>query len=188
MDLNENELGVLISGKDETLHDINKDKNLRENAVKEIHTILGLFKAKAETSNIFARREELRKLDYIFDDKIGPGMSTQWASNEETDLLVRLLHGNILIAKDENVRIVHHSSQGSLKKTLQYGMGRYELIRRNNLGIHIYFINVLQPIVRLTLNPRIKNIPTCFMTVIGRSGLINTFICLWRKYCRVGTN
>ena len=182
------ELGVLIAGKDETLHDINKDKNLRENAVKEIHTILGLFKAKAETSNIFARREELRKLDYIFDDKIGPGMSTQWASNEETDLLVRLLHGNILIAKDENVRIVHHSSQGSLKKTLQYGMGRYELIRRNNLGIHIYFINVLQPIVRLTLNPRIKNIPTCFMTVIGRSGLINTFICLWRKYCRVGTN
>ena len=181
-------LGVLIAGKDETLHTIHKNKKLRKNAVTEIHTVLDLFKAKAETSNIFARRKDLSKLDYIFDDNIGPGKSTKWASNEETDLLVRLLHRNILITKDETVRIVHHSSQGSLKKTLEYGMGRYELIRRNNLGIHIYFINLLQPIARLTLNPRIKNIPTSFMTVIGRSGLINTFIRLWRKYIQAGIN
>ncbi len=181
-----NGLGVLIAGKDETLHTINKNESIRKNAVTEIHTVLGLFKAKAETSNIFARRKDLSKLDYIFDDNIGPGKSTKWASNEETDLLVRLLHSNTLIVKDENVRIVHHSSQGSLNKTLQYGMGRYELIRRNNLGVHIYLINLLQPIARLILNPRIKNIPTCCMTVIGRSGLINTFICLWRKYIQAG--
>ena len=175
-------LGVLIAGKDETLSTIDRNKRRRKNAVTEIHTVLGLFKAKAETSNIFARRKDLSKLDYIFDGNIGPGKSTKWASNEETDLLVRLLRSNILIAKDENVRIIHHSSQGSLKKTLQYGMGRYELIRRNNLGVHIYFINLLQPVVRLALNPRIKNIPKCFMTVIGRSGLINTFPCLLNKY------
>ena len=125
-------------------------------------------------------------MEYIFDSNIGPGKSTKWVSNEETDLLVRLLKSNVLIEKDENIRVIHHSSQGSLKKTLQYGMGRYALIRRNNLGIYIYFINLLQPIVRLTRRPRLKNIPTCIMTIIGRSGLINTFIFLWRKYKQTG--
>ena len=60
------ELGVLIAGKDETLQTIRKDKNLRQNAVTEIHTILGLFQAKAETSNIFARRKRLKQIRLYF--------------------------------------------------------------------------------------------------------------------------
>jgi len=175
----DDELGVLIAGKDEILNATPK-VNQAENAMIEIHTILDLFRAKAETSNIFARKKVLSKLEYIFDVNIGPGEVTEWASNEETDLLVRLLQKNVLIAKDETIRIIHHSCQGSLKKTLQYGMGRYELIKRNNLGIFIYFINLLQPIARLILNPRLKYIPTCFMTIIGRSGLINTLISVWK--------
>ncbi|WP_114988075.1 glycosyltransferase family 2 protein [Synechococcus sp. N19] len=175
----DDELGVLIAGKDEILNATPK-VNQAENAMIEIHTILDLFRAKAETSNIFARKKVLSKLEYIFDVNIGPGEVTEWASNEETDLLVRLLQKNVLIAKDETIRIIHHSCQGSLKKTLQYGMGRYELIKRNNLGIFIYFINLLQPIARLILKPRLKYIPTCFMTIIGRSGLINTLISVWK--------
>ena len=175
----DDELGVLIAGKDEILNAA-PIKTQRDNKITQIRTVLDLFKAKAETSNIFVRKKVLNKLEYVFDVKIGPGELTEWASNEETDLLVRLLQRNIPIMKDENVRIVHHSSQGSLKKTLQYGMGRYELIRRNNLGIYIYIINLLQPIARLILKPRLKNIPTCFMTIIGRSGLINKFTILWR--------
>ena len=175
-------LGVLIAGKDETLHAIYQDKGLRKNTFMEIRTVFDLFTAKAETSNIFARKKDLSKLEYIFDGNVGPGKSTEWASNEETDLLVRLLQNSTLIEKDENIRIIHHSSQGSLKKTLQYGMGRYELIRRNNLGIYIYFINLLQPIVRLACKPQLKYIPTCLMTIIGRSGLINTLIFLRKKY------
>ena len=172
----DDELGVLIAGKDEILNATPKVKNQGGNTMTEIHTVLDLFKAKAETSNIFARKRVLKKLEYVFDASIGPGKATEWASNEETDLLVRLLQKNVLIAKDETIRIIHHSCQGSLKKTLQYGMGRYELIRRNNLGIFIYFINLLQPIVRLILKPRLKYIPTCFMTIIGRSGLINILL------------
>ena len=170
-----NELGVLIAGKDEILNTAPK-VNQRENTMTEIHTVLDLFKAKAETSNIFARKKVLGNLEYVFDINIGPGKFTEWASNEETDLLVRLLQKNVPIAKDETIRIIHHSCQGSLKKTLQYGMGRYELIKRNNLGIFIYFINLLQPVVRLIRKPRLKYIPTCLMTIIGRSGLINTLI------------
>ena len=175
----DDELGVLIAGKDEIFNATPK-LNQVENTMIEIHTILDLFRAKAETSNIFARKKVLSKLEYVFDVNIGPGEVTKWASNEETDLLVRLLQKNVLIAKDETIRIIHHSCQGSLKKTLQYGMGRYELIKRNNLGIFIYFINLLQPIARLILKPRLKYIPTCFMTIIGRSGLINTLISVWK--------
>ena len=175
----DDELGVLIAGKDEIFNATPK-VNQVENTMIEIHTILDLFRAKAETSNIFARKKVLSKLEYVFDVNIGPGEVTEWASNEETDLLVRLLQKNVLIAKDETIRIIHHSCQGSLKKTLQYGMGRYELIKRNNLGIFIYFINLLQPIARLILKPRLKYIPTCFMTIIGRSGLINTLISVWK--------
>ena len=171
----DDELGVLIAGKDEILSAASI-KIQRENTITEIHTVLDLFKAKAETSNIFVRKKVLNKLEYVFDVKIGPGEFTEWASNEETDLLVRLLQKNVPIVKDETIRIIHHSCQGSLKKTLQYGMGRYELIRRNNLGIFIYFMNLLQPIVRLILKPRLKYIPTCFMTIIGRSGLINILL------------
>ncbi len=174
-------LGVLIAGKDEILNATPKVKNQGESTITEIHTVLDLFKAKAETSNIFARKKVLGKLEYIFDVNIGPGKVTEWASNEETDLLVRLLQKNVLIAKDETIRIIHHSCQGSLKKTLQYGMGRYELIKRNNLGIFIYLINLVQPIVRLIMKPRVKYIPACFMTIIGRSGLINTLISVWKQ-------
>ena len=171
----DDELGVLIAGKDEILNAA-PIKTQRDNKITQIHTVLDLFKAKAETSNIFVRKKVLNKLEYVFDVKIGPGEFTEWASNEETDLLVRLLQKNVPIAKDETIRIIHHSCQGSLKKTLQYGMGRYELIKRNNLGIFIYFINLLQPVVRLIRKPRLKYIPTCLMTIIGRSGLINTLI------------
>ena len=171
----DDELGVLIAGKDEILNAA-PIKTQRDKKITQIHTVLDLFKAKAETSNIFVRKKVLNKLEYVFDVKIGPGEFTEWASNEETDLLVRLLQKNVPIAKDETIRIIHHSCQGSLKKTLQYGMGRYELIKRNNLGIFIYFINLLQPVVRLIRKPRLKYIPTCLMTIIGRSGLINTLI------------
>ena len=176
----DNKLGVLIAGKDEILNASPKAKNQMKNTITEIHTVLDLFKAKAETSNIFARKKVLSNLEYVFDINIGPGKVTEWASNEETDLLVRLLQKNVLMAKDETIRIIHHSCQGSLKKTLQYGMGRYELIKRNNLGIFIYFINLLQPIVRLIRKPRLKYIPTCFMTIIGRSGLINILLSAWK--------
>ena len=49
-------------------------------------SVLDLFKAKAETSNIFTRRTTLETLTYVFDERIGPGTGTPWASNEETDL------------------------------------------------------------------------------------------------------
>ena len=54
-------------------------------------SVLDLFKAKAETSNLCAKKTALESLPYIFNERIGPGAGTAWVSNEETDLLIRLL-------------------------------------------------------------------------------------------------
>ena len=138
-----------------------------------ISSILDLFKAKAETSNIFARRSTLKALSYVFDENIGPGANTPWASNEETDLLIRLLKQGAKIIKLKNLAIAHHSLQGSPSKSLKYGMGRFEVIFKNHLGTRIYLINLVQPIARYLKSPDPYNCILCISTIIGRSGIIN---------------
>ena len=136
-------------------------------------SVLDLFKAKAETSNIFAKKTALESLPYIFNERIGPGAGTAWVSNEETDLLIRLLKQKKTIIKLKDLAIAHHSSQGTISKSLQYGMGRFELILNNRLGFKIYVINLLQPIARFLKNPRPYNLLLCISTIVGRSGILN---------------
>ena len=65
----------------------------------------------------------------------GPGAGTAWVSNEETDLLIRLLKQKKTIIKMKDLAIAHHSSQETISKSLQYGMGRFELILNNRLDL-----------------------------------------------------
>ena len=139
----------------------------------QVSTILDLFKAKAETSNIFTRKSTLKSLSYVFDETIGPGANTPWASNEETDFLIRLLKQGANIIKLKDLAIAHHSLQGSPTKSLKYGMGRFEVIIKNQLGAKIYLINLLQPIARYLKRPKPYNLLLCVSTMIGRSGIIN---------------
>ena len=134
---------------------------------------LELFKAKAETSNIFTRKSAIESLSYVFNESIGPGANTPWASNEETDLLIRLLKQGASIIKLKELSIAHHSSQGSPAKSLKYGMGRFEIISRHQLGAGIYIINLFQPITRYLKNPKPYNLLVCISTMLGRSGMIN---------------
>ena len=134
---------------------------------------LDLFKAKAETSNIFARKSKLESLPYIFNENIGPGANTPWASNEETDLLIRLLKQGAKIIKLKELSIAHHSLQVSPARSLKYGMGRFEVISTHRLGAGIYLINLFQPIVRYLKNPKPYNLVLCISTMLGRSGILN---------------
>ena len=134
---------------------------------------LDLFKAKAETSNIFARKSKLKSLPFIFNENIGPGANTPWASNEETDLLIRLLKQGIKIIKLKELSIAHHSLQVSPARSLKYGMGRFEVISTHRLGAGIYLINLFQPIVRYLKNPKPYNLVLCISTMLGRSGILN---------------
>ena len=139
----------------------------------QVTSSLDLFKAKAETSNIFSRKSTLESLTYIFDEDIGPGASTPWASNEETDLLIRLLRQGTKMIKLKELSIAHHSLQVSPARSLKYGMGRFEVISTHRLGAGIYLINLFQPVVRYLKNPKPYNLLLCISTMLGRSGILN---------------
>ena len=149
--------------------------SLKQGTLKHsrVSSILDLFKAKAETSNIFTRKSILKSVSYVFDENIGPGANTPWASNEETDFLIRLLKQGARIIKLKDLAIAHHSLQGSPNKSLKYGMGRFEVIFKNQLGTRIYIINLLQPIARYLKSPKPYNLLLCISTMLGRSGIIN---------------
>ena len=134
---------------------------------------LDLFKAKAETSNIFSRKSRLESLPYIFNENIGPGASTPWASNEETDLLIRLISQGTKMIKLKELSIAHHSLQVSPARSLKYGMGRFEVISTHRLGTGIYLINLFQPIVRYLKSPKPYNLLLCISTMLWRSGILN---------------
>ena len=152
---------------------INESNFTGSTKYSRIVSVLDLFKAKAETSNIFAKKTALESLPYIFNELIGPGAGTAWVSNEETDLLIRLLKQNKTIIKLKDLAIAHHSSQGTILKSFQYGMGRFELLSNNKLGFKIYMINLLQPIARFLKSPNPYGLLLCISTIAGRSGLMN---------------
>ena len=149
------------------------DLDQRDLSYSQVISTLDLFKAKAETSNIFAKKSSIESLSHIFNESIGPGADTPWASNEETDLLIRLLKQGAKIIKLNKLPIAHHSLQGTIAKSFRYGMGRFQVISTNQLGTRIYLINLLQPIARYLKNPKPHNLLLCMSTILGRSGVFN---------------
>ena len=149
----------------------NSKSRLNEDKSRPINTILSLFRSKAETSNIFCKASFLQTMPVLFNESIGPGNHTSIISNEETDLLIKMLRENANIIVYEGIQIEHHSSQISFKRSLKYGEGRYELIRRNKLGLLYYLINLLQPLARLAKSPSLKGLIFCAATILGRSGI-----------------
>ena len=160
---------------------INKNDTSSGN-YSSIISVLDLFKAKAETSNIFFKKSAFDSLPYIFNEKIGPGAGTPWGASDETDLLIRLLKSKKTIVKIKNIAIAHHSSQGTISKSLKYGMGRFEVILINDLGFKMYLINILQPIARFLKNPKPYGLLLCISTMIGRSGVVNILYKLLNKH------
>lgn len=138
--------------------------------VKTIKNILDVFNSKAETSNIFCKRRSLSRISMIFDETIGPGDHTI-ISNEETDFLIRMFRTNAILITYPGILIDHHSSQVSYLRSLKYGEGRFELIRRQQLGIFYYLLNLLQPLFRLARKPSLQGLAYCIATMIGRSGI-----------------
>jgi glycosyltransferase involved in cell wall biosynthesis len=136
-------------------------------------SFLDLFKAKAETSNIFTRKSAIESLSYVFNENLGPGADTPFQANDETDFLIRLLKQGASIIKLKELSIAHHSSQGSPAKSLKYGMGRFEIISTHQLGTRIYLINLLQPVARYLKYPKPYNLLICISTMLGRSGILN---------------
>ena len=163
----------------------NSQHRINEGKSQSINTILKLFKCKAETSNIFCKTTFLQNMPMLFNEAIGPGNNTSVISNEETDLLIRMFRENAKIIVHTGIQINHHSSQISLKRSLKYGEGRYELIRRQKLGFIYYLINLLQPLARLAKNPSFKGLRFCAATMLGRSGITRKISHLANHNCKI---
>ena len=140
--------------------------------VEEIKDPLNIFKSKAISFTIFARLSDINQLGpAFFDEKLGVGAGTKWGSGEETDFLIRAHRLGITIFKQPAIEIFHPVKISSPRRCLHYGLGRYKVIKKNDLGCIIYAINVLQPLTRLFLKSEYRFLLSHICTALGRSGL-----------------
>ncbi len=165
---------VLFFGKNKECYSVigSKENSFNNTRAKVIENVLDIFISKAETSNIFIRKEiAMIMKPNIFDESIGPGSEGPYSSNDETDFLIRILRKKLIIVHEPKIKIIHHSSEGSLKKTFEYALSRYNLISKHKLGLFYYIINIIQPLTSLIKKPTIKNILYANAKILGRSGL-----------------
>ena len=148
--------------------------------VEEIKDPLNIFKSKAISFTIFARLSDINQIGpAFFDEKLGVGAGTKWGSGEETDFLIRAHRLGITIFKQPAIEIFHPVKISSPRRCLHYGLGRYKVIKKNDLGCIIYAINVLQPLTRLFLKSEYRFLLSHICTALGRSGLPLLFSNFW---------
>ncbi len=137
-----------------------------------IRNFIDLFKSRAETSQIFFRKVTIDTLQpYAFDTNIGPGSDGLYISNDETDVLIRIFLQGWKVLFQPKIKINHHSSDGSLYKTYRYAISRFYIIRKHKLGLFIYIINLIQPILQLRCQFNFHTLSYCLVKIVGRSGL-----------------
>ena len=106
-----------------------------------------------------------------FDIEIGHGSGTLYGSCEETDFLLRLYRIKANLFKYKSVRVFHPTQYPSPRKAYLYGLGRFWLIKKHNLEMFYYLINLLQPLIRLFISADLKRINTYIASILGKSGI-----------------
>jgi len=137
-----------------------------------IESIYSLFKERIVTSQIFATKSCIDSYSqYIFDEMMGPGANSPFASNDETDFLLRALNSHKKIYINRNISIFHPTNCPGYKKSYYYGLGRFRLIQKHNLGLGFYFINIIFPIIKLVYTMDFRKTKSYIASAIGRSGI-----------------
>ena len=151
---------------------IKNNLNKKNKGVYLIKSVYSLFKERIVTSQIFAKKSCIDSFtQYIFDEMMGPGANSPYASNDETDFLLRALNNNKKIYINRNISIFHPTDCPEYKKSYYYGLGRFRLIQKHNLGLIFYFINILFPIIKLIYTMNFKKTKSYIASAIGRSGI-----------------
>ena len=151
---------------------IKTNLNKKNKGVYFIKSFYSLFKERIVTSQIFAKKSCIDSCNkYIFDEMMGPGANSPYASNDETDFLLRALNNNKKIYINRNISIFHPTNCPEYKKSYFYGLGRFRLIQKHNLGLIFYFINILFPIIKLIYTMNFKKTKSYIASAIGRSGI-----------------
>ena len=152
------------------------------NSPQEISSILKLFKCKAISFLIFAKHSDLSVITGIFfDEALGLGAGTPWGSGEETDFLIRAFRSGLKMHQCLEIKVAHSIQPKKYIKCFWYGSGRYRIIEKNRLGLKIYLVNVLQPIVRMIANNDYIHLLNYCSTALGRSGIILLFERYYKK-------
>ena len=102
---------------------------------------------------------------------MGPGANSPYASNDETDFLLRALNNHKKIYINRNIKIFHPTSYPDYQKSYYYGLGRFRLIQKHNLGVFLYFINIIFQIIKLIYTLNFKKTKSHIASAIGRSGI-----------------
>ena len=109
---------------------IKTDLNKKNKRVYLIKSFYNLFKERIVTSQIFVKKSCVDAFNqYIFDEMMGPGANSPYASNDETDFLLRALNNNKKIYINRNISIFHPTDCPEYKKSYYYGLGRFRLIQ-----------------------------------------------------------
>ena len=175
----QNATASIVIGKQ--ISKINSKKNSSPIQCRQIKNVLDIFLSKGISFTIFGKSNEIRSLEPgVFDEELGVGAGTEWGSGEETDFLIRGYRAGMTVFKNQAIMIFHPEKISSPKKCLHYGLGRYKVIAKNELGLIMYFFNLLQPIARLFLRNEYQFLLSHLCTVLGRSGLPLLF-----RNCRV---
>ena len=147
-----------------------KKNNKNVYAIKSIYS---LFKERIVTSQIFATRSCIDSYTaYLFDDLMGPGANSPYSSNDETDFLIRALKNNQRIYINRGIYIFHPNEYPKYQKAYYYGLGRFRLIQKHNLGLFFYLINIIQPILKLLFTFDFKKTKSYLASSIGRAGIL----------------
>ena len=145
-----------------------KKLNIRVYSIKSIY---GLFKERIVTSQIFLKNSIFGTSSFKFDEMMGPGACSPYASNDETDLLIRALKNKKKIYLNRNILVFHPTTYPNYKKAYRYGLGRFRLIQKHNLSMSFYLINILQPLIRLFFSLDLKRTKSFIASSIGRAGI-----------------
>ena len=82
--------------------------NKKNKKVYLIDSVHKLFKERVVTSQIFTTKSCIDSYTpYLFDEMMGPGADSPYASNDETDFLIRALNNNKKIYINKNIIIFH---------------------------------------------------------------------------------
>ena len=153
--------------------DANKiNRILEKKNAYSINSIYGLLKERIVTSQIFATRSCLNSyISDLFDELMGPGSNSPYSSNDETDFLIRALKNKKKIYINRSIYIFHPTDYPKYKKAYYYGLGRFRLIQKHNLGLFFYLINIIQPIFKLIFTLDFKRTKSYIASSIGRAGI-----------------
>ena len=102
---------------------------------------------------------------------MGPGAFSPYASNDETDLLIRALKNKKKIYINRNIYIFHPTEYPNYLKAYQYGLGRFRLIQKHNLGFVFYLVNIIQPLLKLIFTFNYRKTKSFIASSLGRAGI-----------------